>query len=125
MNSPMTESVADHADAMVDTATRSTARAADGAASAVQQSLGVLASGVETMRLRAAPALHGLAASTQDLARSSVDAVRARALRARDTGANFVRDHPMQALVFAAATGAALVLLGSVVTRRARFGARR
>jgi hypothetical protein len=43
-------------------------------------------------------------------------------MRVRDTGANFFRQHPQQALMIAAAAGAALVLLGGLVTRRWRIG---
>jgi ElaB/YqjD/DUF883 family membrane-anchored ribosome-binding protein len=61
----------------------------------------------------------------EDLARSSADAVRERALQARGTGVDFVRERPMQALMIAAAAGAALVLFGRFVTRGGHLGARR
>jgi len=120
MNSPTTQSLADQTDAMMDASAQSTGRAIEGAARAAHQALGSLASSAESMRRRAAPAMHDLAASAQDLTRSSADAVRERALQARDTGADYVRAHPMQALMIAAAAGAALVLLGRVVLRGGR-----
>ena len=125
MNSPMTQSVVDPTDAMMDTAAQSTGRAIEGAARAAHQTLGSLADSVENVRRRATPALHDLAASAEGLARSSADAVRERALRARDTSADFVRSPPLQALMIAAATGAALVLLGRFVTRGGHPGTHR
>jgi ElaB/YqjD/DUF883 family membrane-anchored ribosome-binding protein len=118
MNSPIAEPLTDQTDAKMDTAAQSTGRAIEGAARAAQQALGSLAGSVENVRRRATPALHDLAAS----ARSSADAVRDRALQARDTGADLVRARPMQALMIAAAAGAALVLLGRFLMRGARPG---
>lgn len=118
MNSPVQQHpLADKAESLVDSAAHSTGRVIDSAERVARQSLGSLAGSVESARQRAGPALHDLAASAEDLARESAHVVRERALRARDTSADMVRAHPLQAVLIAAGIGAALVLLGRLISR--------
>lgn len=96
----------------------STAHGLDAAARAGHRSFDALAGDVEAMRGHAGAAAHDLAARAEGLARHGAAAVRERALHARDTGSDYVRGHPLQSLLIAAAAGAALVLVARLFGRR-------
>ena len=61
---------------------------------------------------------------TQQLARRGIEALRDgseqlrdRALKATDSTVSYIKDEPVKAVLIAAAAGAALVVLGSLLTR--------
>lgn len=90
-----------------------------GSARAAQPSTdAVTHNGVGQMRANAAPALHELAASAKHLARSGASAVCEHAVRARDVGTDYVRGHPLQAVLIATGVGAAMVILMRLFARR-------
>ncbi len=107
----------DQAAATADQAIRSTQRATTAA-------LDSLAASVLELRNQVAPLLNGrgeqIAALTQrgaDAVRDSAQQLRDKALRASDTTAGYIKDDPIKAMLIAAATGAALMALVSLLTR--------
>jgi ElaB/YqjD/DUF883 family membrane-anchored ribosome-binding protein len=71
--------------------------------------------------------LNRVAAKAEELARRSADAVRDRsadirdrAARASDATIGYIKDEPVKAILIAAATGAALMALVSLLSRRQR-----
>ncbi len=109
--------VADDAAGAADSAIKSTQRAAEGAFDA-------LANKVEEVRSQAAPLINRVTAKAEDVAKRSMDAVRdgsqqlrERALRATDSTVAYVKDEPVKAMLIAAATGALLMALVSLVAR--------
>ncbi len=105
------------------------AESADHAIKATQRvandSLNRLAGTVQDLRHQAAPLLNRVSAQAGDLAQRGVDAVRDtsqqlrdRALRASDGTVNYVRDEPVKAMLIAAATGAALMALIGLMSRK-------
>lgn len=62
-------------------------------------------------------AAHELAESVGGAAQESLDAVRQRAVRLRDRGADVIREYPLQSVAIAAGTGAALALLVRALVR--------
>ncbi len=89
------------------------------------QTLDHLAAQVESARTSAGPALDGLANDASGLAHRSADAVRHRtdqlrdqALHARDATRGYIQQEPLKAVLIAAATGAALVALGTLLSHR-------
>lgn len=109
--------LADQAARSADNAIRSTQRATNDA-------LDSLAGSVQDLRHQATPLLNRAGERASALAQRSVDAVRdssqylrEQALRASDRTVNYVRDEPVKAVLIAAATGAALMALISLLTR--------
>ena len=89
------------------------------------QTLDQLAAQVENARSSAGPALDGLANDAHSLALRSAEAVRHRtdqlrdrALHARDATRGYIQEEPLKAVLIAAATGAALVALGTLLSHR-------
>lgn len=89
------------------------------------QTLDQLATQVENARSSAGPALDGLAHDATNLAHRSAEAVRHRtdqlrdqALHARDATRGYIQQEPLKAVLIAAATGAALVALGTLLSHR-------
>ncbi len=89
------------------------------------QTLDHLAAQVESARTSAGPALDGFANDATSLAHRSADAVRHRtdqlrdqALHARDATRGYIQQEPLKAVLIAAATGAALVALGTLLSHR-------
>lgn len=62
-------------------------------------------------------AAHELAESAANVAHESLDAARRRAIRLGDQGAGYVREHPLQSVLIAAGTGAAVALLVRALMR--------
>jgi len=96
---------------------RSTQRAADNA-------LDNLSAKVEDVRSQAAPLLNRVSAQAEAAARRGIDAVRDtsqqlrdRAVRAQDTTVGYIKDEPIKAMLIAAATGALLMGLISLMSR--------
>ena len=112
-------------------ASRAADTAADSATNAIRSTQGVanaafdhLSDKVEDVRSQAAPLINKLTTQAQEAARRSVDAVREtsaqlkdRALRASDATVGYIKDEPVKSMLIAAATGAALMALLSLVTR--------
>ncbi len=78
---------------------------------------------MQDLRQQAAPLLNRGAEQAGALAQRSVDAVRDgtqqlrdKALRASDSTINYIKDEPVKAMLIAAATGAALMALLSLMS---------
>lgn len=59
--------------------------------------------------------LHAFSDSASHLAHDSAQAVRERAVQLRDSGTDYIRERPMQAMLIAAGAGAALALLARML----------
>lgn len=108
--------LADQAAQSADNAIKATQRVAN-------QALDGLADTVQDLRQQAAPLLNRSAEQAGALAQRSVDAVRDgtqqlrdKALRASDNTINYVKEEPVKAMLIAAATGAALMALVSLMS---------
>ena len=84
-----------------------------------------LAGQVETARAAAGPALDSLTQGASEMANRSTEAlrrgaeqVRAQALAARDTTRGYIQQEPLKAVLIAAAAGALIMMIGSLVGRR-------
>ncbi len=64
--------------------------------------------------------LHAFTDSASHLAHDSAQAVRDRALQLRDSGTDYIREKPMQAMLIAAGAGAALAVLVRMLVRAGR-----
>jgi ElaB/YqjD/DUF883 family membrane-anchored ribosome-binding protein len=109
--------VADQAAQSADNAIKSTQRFAN-------DSLNTLSDKVQEVRDQAAPVLNRVAEKAETLARRGIDAVkdtsqqvREKALQASDSTIGYIKDEPVKAILIAAATGAALMALVSLMTR--------
>ena len=109
----LTEQAAKNAD----TAIRSTQRLAN-------QSLENLAEKVQDLRDQTIQLLNRVASEAEALARRGLDSVRDTSAQLRDRAAKvsdntvgYIKDEPMKSMLIAAATGAALMALVSLVTR--------
>ena len=105
--------------------------AAEGAHSALRSTQSVanaafdrLSEKVDSARDHAAPLLNRLTSQAENAARRSVDAVRdtsaqlrEKALRATDSTVGYIKDEPVKAILIAAATGAALMAMYTMLTR--------
>jgi len=107
------------------------AQSADGVLKSTQrvanEAIDSLQDKVQDVKDQAAPVLNRVAAKAEELARRSADAVRDRsadvrdrALRASDATIGYIKDEPVKAILIAAATGAALMALVSLLSRRER-----
>lgn len=119
-NKPLSQTgndVADQAAQGADSAIKSTQRYAN-------DSLNSLSDKVQDVRDQAAPVLNRVAEKAETLARRGVDAVkdssaqiREKALRVSDSTVGYIKDEPVKSILIAAATGAALMALVSLMTR--------
>ncbi len=73
---------------------------------------------------RAKPVIDRLTRNAENLARRGIDSardgsqqLRDRAARATDSTVNYIKDEPVKAMLIAAATGAALMALASLLSR--------
>ena len=108
--------------------------AADSATSALRSTQNVaneafdrLSDKVEDARSRAAPLLNRLTTQAEMAARRSADVVRdtsaqlrEKAMQASDTTVGYIRNEPVKSMLIAAATGAALMALVSLLSRSRR-----
>ena len=106
-------------------------QAADRANSAIRSTQNVtnaafdrLTDKVEDVRDQAAPLINRLSSQAETAARRGLDAVRdtsaqvrETALKASDSTVAYIKDEPLKAMLIAAATGAALMALVSLVSR--------
>jgi ElaB/YqjD/DUF883 family membrane-anchored ribosome-binding protein len=107
----------DQAAQSADNAIQSTRRVAD-------DTLDSLAGSVETLRQQAAPLLNRVGEQASALASRGAAAVRdgsqhlrEKAVHASDSTIGYIKDEPVKAMLIAAATGAALMALLSLLTR--------
>ena len=111
------QEIADNAAGTAQGAIRSTQRAAD-------QALDRLSDKVDEVRGQAAPLLNKVASQAEAAARRGMDAVRdtsqqlrERAAQAQDMTVAYVKDEPIKAMLIAAATGAVLMGIVSMLGR--------
>ncbi len=109
--------LADQAAKSADQAIRSTQRVAN-------EALDGLAGSVQDLRQQAAPLLNRVSEQAGAMAQRGVDAVRdgsaqlrEKALQAQDTTVSYIKDEPVKAMLIAAAAGAALMAMLSLMTR--------
>lgn len=109
--------IADQAAKSADQAIRSTQRVAN-------EALDGLAGSVKDLRQQAAPLLNRVGEQAGAMAQRGVDAVRdgsaqlrEKALQAQDTTVSYIKDEPVKAMLIAAAAGAALMAMLSLMTR--------
>ena len=115
--SQTTGNLADQAAQGADSAIKSTQRFAN-------EALDTLSDKVGEVRDQAAPVLNRVAEKAETLARRGLEAVkdssqvvRDKAQRASDSTVAYIKDEPVKAILIAAATGAALMALISLMTR--------
>ena len=103
------------------------AAAANQGITATQHALDGLAGGVQSMRDRASPRLDGATAQAGAMLHRGIDAVRdgsqqmrAKAHQAGESTTHYIQQEPVKAVLIAAATGAALMALVSLLTRSRR-----
>lgn len=113
---PLTDKLAQKADHAI----RSTQNAANGA-------LDSLANSVAEARQQVTPAINQATEQVNALAQRGMDTVRNSsrqlmdsAQRVSDTTVNYVKDEPVKSILIAAATGAALMAMISMMTRSSR-----
>lgn len=109
--------LADQAAKSADQAIRSTQRVAN-------EALDGLAGSVQDLRQQAAPMLNRVSEQAGAMAQRGVDAVRdgsahlrEKALQAQDNTVSYIKDEPVKAMLIAAAAGAALMAMLSLMTR--------
>lgn len=112
-----TNGLADQAAKSADQAIRSTQRVAN-------EALDGLAGSVQDLRQQAAPMLNRVSEQAGAMAQRGVDAVRdgsahlrEKALQAQDNTVSYIKDEPVKAMLIAAAAGAALMAMLSLMTR--------
>ncbi|MEF7614622.1 hypothetical protein V4F39_11940 [Aquincola sp. MAHUQ-54] len=112
--------IADQAARTADGAIRSTQRVAN-------ESLDQLSDKIHELRDSAVPAINRLANEAESLARRGLDSVRERtaqirdgAVRVSDNTVGYIKDEPVKSMLIAAATGAALMALVSLISRSRR-----
>lgn len=110
--------LADQAANTADNAIKSTQRATNNAFDS-------LAGSVQNLRQQAAPAINRAGALAQqgvDTVRDSAQQLRERALQATDSTVSYIKEEPIKAMLIAAATGAGLMALLSLLTRSSNRG---
>lgn len=122
-NKPFTSTAtgyADQAAQTADSAIRSTQRMANDALEGLSEK-------VQDVRSQAAPTINRLASQAEDAARRGMAAVkestqqlREKAVQATDSTVTYIKDDPIKAMLIAAATGAALMALVSLMGRSSR-----
>ena len=122
-NKPLTSTAtayADQAAQTADSAIRSTQRMANDALEGLSEK-------VQDVRNQAAPTINRLASQAEDAARRGMAAVkestqqlREKAVQATDSTVTYIKDDPIKAMLIAAATGAALMALVSLLGRSSR-----
>lgn len=100
-----------------DSALRSTQHSA-------HEAIDSLSDKAQELKDQAAPVLNRVAAKAEELARRSADvareraeAIKERAMRSSDATIGYIKDEPLKAILIAAATGAALMALVTLLGR--------
>ena len=119
-NKPLSQTgsdVADQAAQGADSAIKSTQRYTNDA-------LNTLSDKVQAAKDQAAPVINRVAAKAEELARRGADTwrdssqqIKERAQRASDMTLGYIKDEPVKAMLIAAATGAALMALVTLLSR--------
>ncbi len=109
--------IVDSAANTADQAIRSTQRVAN-------ETLNQIADGVDSARAQAVPALNRIAVDAEQFTRRSVEKVRegsqqlrGQAVRATNTTLSYIKEEPVKSVLIAAAVGAALMVLVTLVGR--------
>lgn len=109
--------VSDQIGGAAESTIRATQRAAD-------EGLDALSNKVDDLRSQAAPLINRVSAKAEDVAKRGLEAVRdgsqqlrEKALRATDSTVAYVKDEPVKSMLIAAATGAVLMGLVSLMGR--------
>ena len=109
--------VADQAAGKADQAIRSTQRMANDALDGLSDSVNSASSCVSPLINRATEQATAFAQKSVDAVRQTSQQLRDKAMHASDTTASYIRNDPIKSVLIAAATGAALMALVSLVTR--------
>ena len=120
--------VGDQISSTADNAARSAQQGIDSAARSAQHGIdsaaNALSSKLEDVRGQAEPLINRVSAQAEAVARRGIDAMkdgsqqlRDKALRATDSTVAYVKDEPVKAMLIAAATGAVLMGLVSLMGR--------
>jgi ElaB/YqjD/DUF883 family membrane-anchored ribosome-binding protein len=123
-NTTGTKSQAQQAQDMTDNAADATQGALRSTQRATDQAFDRLSETVEGVRSKAGPMLNKVASQAEAAARRGMDAVRDtsqqlrdRAMQAQDMTVAYVKDEPIKAMLIAAATGAVLMGLITLLSR--------
>jgi ElaB/YqjD/DUF883 family membrane-anchored ribosome-binding protein len=118
--------LADKAEALVDSAAQTADQAIASTQHATNEKLSQLADTVEEARVHTGPAISRFANDADELRRRSVDVIRGAstqvregALRATDKSVAFIRDEPVKSVLIAAMIGALSMALINVIGRAA------
>ncbi len=127
MNTTTTKPLAHEATQFVDHAADTTAGAIRSTQNVANAAFDRLSDKVDSARDQAAPIIERLASQAGAAAQRGADAVREtsaqlreKALRAQDTTVGYIKDEPVKAMLIAAATGAVLMALVSLMGRSSR-----
>ncbi|WOB06720.1 hypothetical protein [Piscinibacter gummiphilus] len=112
-----TNTVADQAAGKADQAIRSTQRMTNDALDGLSDSVNSASSRVSPLINRATEQATAFAQKSVDAMRQTSQQLRDKAMHASDTTASYIRNDPIKSVLIAAATGAALMALVSLVTR--------
>lgn len=114
---PTATTMADQAAGKADQAIRSTQRMANDALDGLSDSVNNAGSRVSPLINRATEQATAFAQKSVDAVRQTSQQLRDKAMHASDTTASYIRNDPIKSVLIAAATGAALMALVSLVTR--------
>jgi ElaB/YqjD/DUF883 family membrane-anchored ribosome-binding protein len=114
---PTTSTVADQAAGKADQAIRSTQRMANDALEGLSDSVNSAGQRVSPLINRATEQASALAQRSMEAVRQTSQQLRDKAMHASDTTASYIRNDPIKSVLIAAATGAALMALVSLVSR--------
>lgn len=114
---PTVSPVADQAASKADQAIRSTQRATNEALDGLSDSVNSASQRVSPLINRATEQASALAQRSMDAVRQTSQQLRDKAMHASDTTASYIRNDPIKSVLIAAATGAALMALVSLVSR--------
>ncbi|MEO7939064.1 MAG: hypothetical protein ABIR55_10600 [Burkholderiaceae bacterium] len=113
-----------HAPNIIDHVADSTSQAIQSTQKATNQALGGLDNSVQSLRDHAAPKLDEMTQRASDFAHQSVQSVRDTGRRLRESAVEvsegtvqYVRDEPIKSMLIAAATGAMLMALVTLLAR--------
>jgi ElaB/YqjD/DUF883 family membrane-anchored ribosome-binding protein len=121
----LSQSVSQTANHMADQAAQNTDRSIDATRSMVGQKMDGMADSMKHIHDQAAPLLDRaseVAKRGVNAARESSHQIIDKAGRASDHTVTYIKDEPVKAMLIAAATGAALMALVSVMSRSGRHG---
>lgn len=114
---PTATTVADQAAGKADQAIRSTQRVANDALDGLSDSVNSASSRVPPMINKATEQATAFAQRSMDAVRQTSQQLRDKAMHASDTTASYIRNDPIKSVLIAAATGAALMALVSLLSR--------